>query len=40
MTSVYLSDEERKKLHIPKNNSFINADDPENAKKIMAMDWN
>ena len=39
ITSVYLSDEERKKLHIPKDRTFINADDPENMKKIMAMNW-
>ena len=32
--SVYLSKEERKKAHIPHDRNVINADDPENFKRI------
>ena len=39
ITSVYLSKEERKKVHIPDDRTFINADDPRNMGKIRSMDW-
>lgn len=39
VTSIYLSDEERKKLHIPMDRNVIKADDPENIEKIMSMNW-
>lgn len=39
MTSVYLTDEERKKARIYNSGAFINADDPKNMEKIKAMKW-
>nr|DAX40372.1 MAG TPA: hypothetical protein [Caudoviricetes sp.] len=39
VTSIYLSDEERKRINIPKDRRVINADDPENMAKIKAMNW-
>lgn len=39
VTSVYLSDEERKKCKITDNKNFINADDPANMAAILAQDW-
>lgn len=39
VTSIYLSDEERKRVNIPKDRSVINADDPANMARIKAMKW-
>jgi hypothetical protein len=39
ITSVYLTDEEKKEARIHNNQTFINADDPENIAKISAMRW-
>ena len=39
VTSIYLSDEERKRINIPQDRNVINADDPENMAKIKAMKW-
>lgn len=39
ITSIYLSEEERKKLHVPADRSIINADDPSNMEQIMSMNW-
>lgn len=39
ITSVYLTDEEKKEARIPNDRTFINADDPENIAKIKAMKW-
>lgn len=39
VTSVYLSDEEQKQLHIPVDRNVIKADDPNNIGKIMSMNW-
>ena len=39
ITSVPLTDEEKKEAHIPSDRTFINADDPENIAKIKAMKW-
>ena len=39
VTSIYLSDEERKRINIPKDRRVINADAPENMAKIKAMNW-
>ena len=39
VTSIYLSDEERKRINIPKDRRVINADDPANMEKIKAMNW-
>ena len=39
ITSVYLTDEEKKEARIPNDRTFINADDPENMAKIKAMKW-
>lgn len=36
-TTIYLSKEERKKVHIPKDRTKINADDPKNMEKIKAL---
>lgn len=37
ITSTYLSDEELKRCHIVRDRTFINGDDPNNAKKIREM---
>lgn len=39
VTSIYLSEEERKKLRIPNDRNIIKADDPKNMEQIMSMDW-
>lgn len=39
VTSIYLSDEERKRINIPQDRNVINADDPANMAKIKAMKW-
>lgn len=39
ITSVYLTDEEKKEARISDGRTFINADDPESVAKIMAMKW-
>ncbi len=39
ITSVYLTDEEKKEARIPNGRTFINADDPENIAKIKAIRW-
>lgn len=39
ITSVYLTDEEKKESRISTDGVFINADDPENMAKIKAMKW-
>ena len=39
ITSVYLTDEEKKEARIPNDRTFINADAPENMAKIKAMKW-
>lgn len=39
ITSVLLSKEEQRKLRIPQDTTFINADDMANMQKIMSMDW-
>ena len=39
VTSIYLSDEERKRVNIPQDRNVINADDPENMEKIKSMKW-
>ena len=39
ITTVYVSKEERKKLHIPEDKEFISGDDMKNMDKIKAMDW-
>lgn len=39
VTSVYLTDDELKKCHIPKERDIIRADDPANIAKIKAMKW-
>lgn len=39
ITSIYLSDEERKRVNIPKDRNIINADDPANMAKIRDMKW-
>lgn len=39
VTSVYLSDDELKRVHIPKERDVIKADDPANYAKIKAMRW-
>lgn len=39
ITSVYLTDEEKKETRISDGRTFINADDPESVAKIMAMKW-
>ncbi|MFK2700239.1 hypothetical protein ACIXR5_12525 [Bacteroides fragilis] len=39
ITSIYLSDEERKRVNIPKDRNVINADDPANMARIKAMKW-
>lgn len=39
VTSIYLSDEERKRVNIPQDRDIINADDPANMAKIKAMKW-
>lgn len=39
VSSVYLSDEERKKLNIRDGGEVINADDPKNLKLIKSMNW-
>lgn len=39
VTSVYLTDDERKKLHISSDRNFINGDDPRNMELIKSMKW-
>ena len=39
VTSIYLSDEERKRVNIPQDRDIINADDPANMARIKAMRW-
>lgn len=39
VTSIYLSDEERKRVDIPQDRDIINADDPANMARIKAMRW-
>lgn len=39
VTSIYLTDEEKKKVHISSDRTFINADNPENLEKIKSMGW-
>ena len=39
ITTVYLSKEEKKKLHIPTDRTYINGDDPNNMQKIKSMSW-
>lgn len=39
VSTVFLSKEEMKKLHISQDRTFINADDPQNIAKIKSMDW-
>ncbi len=39
VTSVYLTDDELKKVHIPRERDVIKADDPANYAKIRAMRW-
>lgn len=39
VSSVYLSDEERKELNIHDGGEVINADDPKNIKLIKSMKW-
>ena len=40
ITSVYLSNDEIKKLRIHQDKNFINGDDPNNIQKIKSMNWN
>lgn len=35
VTSIFLTDEERKKAHIPQDRTFISADDPKNIERLM-----
>ena len=37
--STYLTDEERKKIHLKQGGTVINADDPANIARIKAMHW-
>lgn len=39
ITTVHLSKEERKSLHIPQDNTFINGDDPNIMAKVKTIDW-
>lgn len=39
ITSVYLTKEERKRLNIPDDTTFINADDAGNIDRIKSMNW-
>lgn len=39
VTSVYLTDDERKKVHISSDRSFISGDDPRNMELIKSMKW-
>ena len=39
ITSVYLTDEEKKEARISNDRTFVNADDPKNMEKIKAMKW-
>lgn len=39
VTSIFLSKEEMKKLHISQDRTFINGDDPSSMDKIKAMNW-
>lgn len=39
VTSILLTDEERKKANIPIDRTIINADDPINREYIKSMDW-
>ena len=39
VTSVYLTDKERRKVHIPTDRTIVRADDPKNAERIRTMDW-
>lgn len=39
VTSVYLTDDERKKVHISSDRNFISGDDPRNMELIKSMKW-
>lgn len=39
VTSVYLTDDERKKVHISTDRNFISGDDPRNKELIKSMKW-
>lgn len=39
VTSVYLTDDERKKIHISSDRNFISGDDPRNMELIKSMKW-
>lgn len=39
VTTIYLNEEERKKLHISTDREIIRADDPKNMERIMSMNW-
>ena len=39
ITSVYLTDEEKKEARISNDRTFVNADDPKNMEKIKDMRW-
>ena len=39
VTSVYLTDDERKKVHISTDRNFISGDDPRNMELIKSMKW-
>lgn len=40
IVTIYLSEDERKKVHIPNDRSRINADTKEGMEQIMRMNWN
>lgn len=39
VTSIYLTDDERKKVHISSDRNFISGDDPRNMELIKSMKW-
>lgn len=39
VTSVYLTDDERKKVHLSSDRNFISGDDPRNMELIKSMKW-
>lgn len=39
LTSICLTDEERKKVRVPRKGKVLDAGDPKNIEKIMAMNW-
>ncbi len=39
VTSVYLPDEQLRKLHLHERNDIIDANNPDNTGEILAMDW-